>query len=125
MSRINSRAKGARAERAWCLYLKEIGFNADGSPMFDAKRGCQNAGRDQFGQDFPDVVCPSLAWIHWEVKAVERLNIHDATSQAERDSDGTGKVPIVAHKKNNSPWLITMPADEFAKFLRGDLPPEI
>jgi len=115
MSRINSRAKGARAERAWCLYLKELGFNA--------KRGCQNAGRDQFGEDFPDVVCPDLKWIHWEVKAVERLNIHDAISQAERDCEGTGKVPIVAHKKNHSPWLVTMPADEFAKFLRGDLPP--
>ena len=112
---INSRAKGARGELAWCRFLQSIGF--------DAKRGCQNAGRDQFGQDFPDVVCPDLNWIHWEVKAVERLNVGDAVSQAERDCEGTGKVPIVAHKKNNAPWLVTLPAEEFAKFLRGDLPP--
>ena len=112
---INSRAKGARGERAWCQFLASQGY--------DAKRGRQNAGRDQFGQDFPDVVCPDLNYIHWEVKCVERLNVGDAVSQAERDCEGTGKVPIVAHKKNHAPWLVTMPAEEFAKFLRGDLPP--
>ena len=112
---INSRAKGARGERAWCQFLASQGY--------DAKRGCQNAGRDQFGQDFPDVVCADLNYIHWEVKCVERLNVGDAVSQAERDCEGTGKVPIVAHKKNHAPWLVTMPAEEFAKFLRGDLPP--
>ena len=112
---INSRAKGARGERAWCQFLASQGY--------DAKRGCQNAGRDQFGQDFPDVVCPDLNYIHWEVKCVERLNVGDAVSQAERDCEGTGKGPIVAHKKNHAPWLVTMPAEEFAKFLRGDLPP--
>jgi len=112
---INSRAKGARGERAWCQFLASQGY--------DAKRGCQNAGRDQFGQDFPDVVCPDLNYIHWEVKCVERLNVGDAVSQAERDCEGTGKVPIVAHKKSYAPWLVTMPAEEFAKFLRGDLPP--
>ena len=112
---INSRAKGARGERAWCQFLASQGY--------DAKRGCQNAGRDQFGQDFPDVVCPDLNYIHWEVKCVERLNVGDAVAQAERDCEGTGKVPIVAHKKNHAPWLVTMPAEELAKFLRGDLPP--
>ena len=112
---INSRAKGARGERAWCQFLASQGY--------DAKRGCQNAGRDQFGQDFPDVVCPDLNYIHWEGKCVERLNVGDAVAQAERDCEGTGKVPIVAHKKNHAPWLVTMPAEEFAKFLRGDLPP--
>jgi Holliday junction resolvase len=115
MKRINSRAKGARGERAWASFLCEAGF--------PSKRGVQHSGRDaETGQDNPDVVCPSLKWLHFEVKAVERLNIQDAMSQAERDAND--KVPVVAHKKNNSPWLVTLPADVFMQFLRGDLPPE-
>ena len=109
MSRINSRAKGARAERAFALWLKEEGWHA--------KRGVQHAG-----QDAPDVICPDLSWLHFEVKHVQALNIIDAMSQAKRDAGA--KVPVVAHRKNGTPWLITLPADEFAKFLRGDLPPE-
>jgi len=115
MSRINSRAKGARAERAFALWLKEEGWHA--------KRGVQHAGRDaETGQDAPDVICPDLSWLHFEVKHVQALNIIDAMDQAKRDAGE--KVPVVAHRKNGTPWLITLPADEFAKFLRGDLPPE-
>ena len=115
MSRINSRAKGARAERAFALWLKEEGWHA--------KRGVQHSGRDAVtGDDAPDVICPDLGWIHFEVKHVERLNLIDAMDQARRDAGD--KVPVVAHKKNNTPWLVTMPAEVFAKLLRGDLPPE-
>ena len=42
--------------------------------------------------------------------------------QARRD--GVGKVPIVAHKRNFRPWLVTMDAETFFQFLRGVLPPE-
>jgi len=115
MKRINSRAKGARAERAWASFLREAGFGP-------AKRGVQHSGRDaETGQDNPDVVCPSLSWLHWEVKAVERLNIQDAMRQAERDAND--KVPVVAHRRNHTPWLVTLPAEIFMQFLRGDLPP--
>ena len=114
MSRINSRAKGARAERAWASWLREEGW--------EAMRGCQHSGRDRFGDDAPDVICPELDWLHFEVKHVERLNIIDAMDQAKRDAGN--KVPAVAHKKNNTPWLVTLPAEEFARFLRGDLPPK-
>lgn len=114
MGRINSRAKGARAELAWALFLREQGY--------DAKRGCQHSGRDAVtGQDAPDVVCPELSWAHFEVKHVERLNLQDAMDQAKRDAND--KTPLVAHKRNNCGWLVTMPAEVFADFLRGDLPP--
>lgn len=115
MKRKNSRAKGARAERAWASFLCEEGW--------PAKRGVQHAGRDaETGKDNPDVVCPSLHWLHFEVKHVERLNIQDAMIQARQDAGA--KVPVVAHKRNNMPWLVTMDAETFARFLRGDLPPE-
>jgi hypothetical protein len=67
-------------------------------------------------------VCDELAWIHFEVKAVERLNIEEAMDQARRD--GIGKTPIVTHKRNFRRWLVTMEAETFFQFLRGALPPE-
>jgi hypothetical protein len=66
--------------------------------------------------DAPDVVCPDLGWIHFEVKCVERLNIQDAMDQAR--SEGAGKVPVVAHKRNHRAWLVTMTAEAFFQLLR-------
>ena len=105
---MNSRAKGARGERQWRDELRGNGYAA--------RRGQQFCG----SPDSPDVICDSLPWIHFEVKAVERLNIEDAMDQARRDS--AGKVPIVAHRRNFRPWLVTMPAEVFFQFLRGVLP---
>jgi hypothetical protein len=67
-------------------------------------------------------VCDQLRWIHFEVKAVEKLNIEEAMDQARRDS--AGKIPVVAHKRSFRPWLVTMSAEVFFQFLRGVLPPE-
>lgn len=110
--RINSRQKGARAERAWASFLRDEGF--------DARRGCQFAGRDDAGNNAPDVVCEALNWLHFEVKHVQRLNLQDAFDQARRDAGD--KVAAVAHKRNHTDWLITISAKDFARFLRGDLP---
>ena len=132
---MNSREKGKRGERQWRDELRANGYAA--------RRGQQFCG----SADSPDVVCDRLSWIHFEVKAVERLNIEDAMDQARRDaraqsrnhltpalSDGAGlaiggegdslreKVPIVAHRRNFRPWLVTMTAEVFFQFLRGDLP---
>jgi len=106
---MNSREKGKRGERQWRDELRANGY--------DARRGQQFSG----SPDSPDVVSKALSWIHFEVKAVERLNIEDAIAQAVRD--GAGKVPVVAHRRNRKDWLVTMPAEVFFEFLRGDLPP--
>ncbi len=68
------------------------------------------------------MICEALAWVHFEVKAVERLNIEDAMEQAWRDAGG--KVPLLAHKRNHRRWLVTMDAETLFRFLRGTLPPE-
>jgi hypothetical protein len=70
---MNSREKGKRGERAWRDELRANGY--------DARRGQQFAG----SPDSPDVVCGDLPWIHFEVKAVERLNIEEAMEQARGD----------------------------------------
>jgi Holliday junction resolvase len=104
---VNSRAKGARGERQWRDELRANGYAA--------RRGQQFSG----SPDSPDVVCDSLPWIHFEVKAVERLNIEDAMDQARRDAGV--KVPVVAHRRSFRPWLVTMNAETFFRFLRGEL----
>ncbi len=101
---MNSRAKGARGERQWRDELRANGY--------DARRGQQYSG----SPESPDVVCAALPWVHFEVKAVERLNIEAAMDQARRD--GVGKVPFVAHKRNHRPWLVTMEADIFFELVR-------
>ncbi|HEY5911204.1 MAG TPA: hypothetical protein VJA21_11435 [Verrucomicrobiae bacterium] len=103
---MNSREKGKRGERQWRDELRANGYAA--------RRGQQFCG----SPDSPDVVCDSLPWIHFEVKAVERLNIEEAMDQARRD--GTGKVAVVAHRRRFRPWLVTMEAETFFRLLRGD-----
>lgn len=116
---INSRSKGARGEREWRDELRAQGY-------MRARRGQQFAG----GPDSPDVVCDELKHIHFEVKRTEKLNVYDAYAQAVRDAryvttDEHGqpyrdetKTPVVAHKRNNRPWLVIMGADTFFQMLR-------
>lgn len=99
MPKINSRAKGAAGERQWATYLSDRGY--------PARRGQQFSG----GVESPDVVCETLKDIHWEVKRVQKLNIHDAVAQAIRDAGC--KLPVVAHRKNGETWLITLRAEDF------------
>ncbi len=105
---INSRDKGKRAERAFASLLRESGF--------DARRGQQFCG----GAESPDVICNALAWLHIETKHVERLDLIEACAQAERDSGG--KPWIVAHRRNGTPWRVTVSFETFINFLRGTLP---
>lgn len=129
---MNSRNKGKRGERLWRDELRANGY--------DARRGQQFSG----SSESPDVVCDALPWLHFEVKCVERLNIEDAMEQARRDcgtrnaecgagstssdlrppspQSGEGRIPIVAHKRNHRAWLVTMDAETFFRFLRGDIP---
>jgi Holliday junction resolvase len=107
---VNSREKGKRGERQWRDELRAEGYAA--------RRGQQFSG----SPDSPDVISEDLPWIHFEVKAVERLNIEDAMDQARRDCGG--KIPVVAHRRSFRPWLVTMTAEVFFKFLRGALPPD-
>lgn len=97
--KINSRQKGARGEREWASFLRDHGLSA--------RRGQQFAG----GKDSPDVVCEELAdHVHFEVKRTERLDLYGALSQAK--GDGGDKLSIVAHRKNDSEWVLIIPADK-------------
>ncbi len=110
MPRINSRQKGARAEREVRDLFREQGYT-------QARRGQQFAG----GADSPDVIIPELAWLHVESKMVEALNIYDAMRQSVRDSgvvDIPGKMPTVFHRRNKEDWHVTLRVEDFFKFLK-------
>lgn len=102
---MNSCNKGKVGEREWRDQLRAAGWT-------DARRGQQFSG----GADSPDVICPRLDFMHFEVKRVEALNLRDATAQAEGDAGG--KPWAVAHRRNNAPWLVTVKAEFFFELLR-------
>ncbi len=103
---MNSNAKGKRGEREWRDVLIANGY--------EARRGQQYAG----GTDSPDVICPGLGRFHFEVKHVENLAVHKAVEQAAADSGHA--IPVVAHRKNRTGWLVTMRAEEWLALVKGD-----
>lgn len=96
---MNSKRKGCAGEREFAALCRDNG-------IAEAARGQQFKG----GYDSPDV--KGVPGVHVEVKRVERLNIGEAMQQAIRDSEGK-TVPIVAHRRNRAPWMITMLADDW------------
>jgi Holliday junction resolvase len=91
--------KGADGERELALILQGKGYNV--------KRG----GSLTYGT-IPDLV--GLPGVHIEVKRREKLDLLGAIRQAETDAarfhDGK---PAVFHRKNRSPWLVTMTLEEW------------
>ncbi len=100
---MNSRAKGKRGELE---ASKEWASVMGGS----ARRGKQFSG----GEDSPDVVT-DYPWLHLEVKRVERGSIHEWVEQAVRDAGS--RVPVVLHRRNHKPWLVTMRLTDVPRFL--------
>jgi Holliday junction resolvase len=97
-----SRDKGARREREFAELLREYGF--------EAHRGRQYHG----GPGSPDVVS-DVPGVHFEVKGVEKLNLHAALDQAIGDCDGT--IPIVAFKKSRRDWVAILRMSDMLNIL--------
>lgn len=98
--------KGAAGEAELARILKEYGYKVI--------RG----GSLSFGE-VPDLV--GLPGIHIEVKRVERLNIWEAMSQAIRDAERfRDGMPVVFHRRNRQPWLVTMSLIDFMKLYQRE-----
>lgn len=95
---MNSRAKGAAGERELAQILRGRGY--------EARRGQQYSGANGDA----DVV--GLPGVHIECKRVERLNVSEAMRQSVRDAR-SDEVPIVVHRKNKEPWLVTMTLEDW------------
>ena len=106
-----SRTKGCRGELEWRDILnKKFGTNYQRTPLSggldikgDVRRayGSKNSRIDDFS---------------WEVKRQEKLNIYKALEQSSRDSRSL--TPVVAHRRNQDRWMITMDADDFLNILK-------
>lgn len=97
-----SARKGRNAERELARILQERGLDVrPGDPC--------NHGRT------PDLFGP--AGVHVEVKRREKLDIYAALRQsaadAEKFHDG---LPLIAHRSNRHPWIISMSLDTFLAF---------
>lgn len=103
---INSKRKGKTGELELARKLKEYGYG-------DARRTAQYCGNTG---DASDVV--GLPGIHIECKRTENLRLYDAVDQAKRDSSGTGKLPVVFHRKNHCEWVAILPLDDFMTLYR-------
>ena len=101
---INSRNKGAAGEREFAALLRDEGF--------EARRGQQHKG----GVDSPDVIT-NMERIQWEVKRVQALNLHAAMAKLTAETDYMD-LPIVAHRKNTTPWLASMLMDDFLRMYK-------
>lgn len=106
MARINSKQKGARAERNLANELTRYGYKS--------RRTVQYCGKAEEGQ--ADLI--GLDGIHVECKAVEKLNVSKAMEQAVNDSK-EGEMPTVFHKKNREGWLVTMRLEDWIKIYGG------
>lgn len=102
---VNGRTKGAVGERELAAVLREAGFTA--------RRGQQFSGAN----GDPDVVA-DIPGVHIECKRVERLNIHQAYTQAVRDAGPSFKIPTVMHRRNRTPWLVTLSLKDFLALMK-------
>ena len=98
--RINSREKGARGEREVAKLLQGYGLAA--------YRGQQFRG----GSDSPDVVCPDLPHIHFEIKLTQQVALYDWVEQATRDA-APGKIRAVVHRRKMNTWVVILPFEDF------------
>lgn len=102
----NGKQKGKRGELEFARLCRANGYEVRRTAQY-----CGNTG------DAAD--CIGLPGIHIEVKRVEHLNIDDALAQATRDAAASGdKIPIVAHRRNNMRWKITMDAENWFELYR-------
>lgn len=104
---VKSQRKGRAGELELAKILQAHGYDVSpGIPV-------------SYGQT-PDLV--GLPGVHIECKRVERLNVPEAMAQAERDAeffrDGA---PAVFHRRNRSPWLVTMRLDDWLRLYKSSL----
>lgn len=101
---MNSREKGKRGEREAASFLTDEGF--------PARRGQQFAG----SPDSPDVVCPFLKGVHFEVKRTQRTDLYGWLAQAKADAGA--KLPVVLHRKNDARWVAILDARDLLALVR-------
>ena len=103
---VDSREKGKRYERELAAILRAAGYP-------DARRTAQYQGNSGKAYDIEGV--PGIAI---EAKHREKMALYDWIAQAVRDSEGSGLIPVVMHRKNNAETLVTMRLTDWLEVFR-------
>lgn len=99
---MNSKQKGKKGELECANVLRDLGFDK-------VRRTVQFNGKET--GSLADLI--GIEGVHIEVKRNEHLNINEAYEQAQRDCK-EGETPMVFHRKNRRPWLVTMHVEDWA-----------
>lgn len=99
---INSREKGRRGEVELAHELEKYGYKAYRSQQYCGANG--------------DADVVGLPGFHIECKRVEKLNLENAMEQSISDAR-EDEVPVVMHRKNRKPWLVTLELKDFMELL--------
>lgn len=104
---INSKAKGSRFERQVASMFKDWGYNAFRTAQYEGKSG-----------NCADV--EGVPGLHIEAKHCEKMKLYDWIAQADRDNKASKhpKIPVVIHKANNKPVLVSMHFEDFIQLYR-------
>lgn len=102
---MNSKQKGARFERELASKLRSEGY--------ECRRSAQYAGNTG---EAADVI--GLPGIHIEAKHQETMRLYEWMAQAVRDSEKSGNLPAVFHRKNNADLLVTMRFEDWMQIYR-------
>ena len=98
-----SRNKGKVGEREAAKVLSELLGT-------EVRRAQQFAG----GIDSADII--GVPGLHVEVKRVEKLRLYSAIEQSV--NDGGINCPIVMHRTNNHPWLVSLQVGDLVRLSR-------
>lgn len=104
VKRVNGKKKGSAGELELSNKLKEFGFDTRRTQQY-----CGNSG------EAADII--GLPGVHIECKRVEALNIDLAMDQAVNDAVDAN-VPMVFHRKNKTPWKVTMLLEDFVEIYK-------
>ena len=105
---MKSQQKGASGERELLSILQAHGIPSR-----------RNIQRYIGGRNNPDISAVFMNMnLHIEVKRRERLNLRGAIQQAVTDADDNA-FPLVVHRSNRQPWLVTFRLDDFFKAVSG------
>ena len=105
MSKINSRQKGCVGERQMAQEIERVmGWTANRMAQH-----CGDAGDS-------DILIHQLPQVFAEVKRVEKLNVQAAMDKAAEQAEAAGKIPVLFHRRNRTPWLVTLKLDQLPQF---------
>ena len=110
MSPPNSYQKGAAGERQLSHEIKRVmGWMGIETEANRTSQNCGNSGDS-------DVLIHQLPQVFAEVKRVEKLNVQAAMDKASQQAEAAGKIPVLFHRRNRTPWLVTLKLDQLPQF---------